>query len=109
MLMGLLGDDSLSAPDPHDLRALRDARKDEPAKTVLIISVIHRPRGSSIYWRLFDHFKLVASEEVHKPTIELADIEDVIATLHVKDIDLRDIDAVGVAVPGAVDYGTITF
>ena len=109
MLMGLLGDDSLSAPDPHDLRALRDARKDAPAKTVLIISVIHRPRGSSIYWRLFDHFKLVASEEVHKPTIELADIEDVIATLHVKDIDLRDIDAVGVAVPGAVDYGTITF
>ena len=40
MLMGLLGDDSLSAPDPHDLRALRDARKDAPAKTVLIISVI---------------------------------------------------------------------
>ena len=109
MLMGLLGDDSLAASDPHDLRVLRDTRKDTPAKTVLVISVIHRPHGSSISWRLFDHYKLVDSDEVYKSTVDLRDIEDVIATLHVRDIDLHDIDAVGVAVPGAVDYGTVTF
>ena len=109
MLMGLLGDASLAAPDPSDLRMLRDARKDLPDKTVLIILVIHHPRGSTIAWRLFEHYKLIASDEVYKPTIELLDIEDVIATLRFRDIDLADIDAVGVAVPGAVDYGTITF
>jgi hypothetical protein len=109
MLMGLLGDASLAAPDPSDLRMLRDARKDLPDKTVLIILVIHHPRGSTIAWRLFEHYKLLASDEVYKPTIELLDIEDVIATLRFRDIDLADIDAVGVAVPGAVDYGTITF
>ena len=109
MLMGLLGDDSLAAPDPHDLRVLRSTYKDVPTKTVLVISVIHRPHGSTISWRLFDRYELVASEEIYKSTVELRDIEDVIATLHLKDIDVRDIDAVGVAVPGAVDYGTVTF
>lgn len=109
MLMGLLGDDSLAAPDPTDLRVMRGARKDAPAKTVLVISVIRGPRGSVIFWRLFDNYSLVASDEVYKPNVELADIEDVISTLHYKGIDLRDIDAVGVAVPGAVDFGTVTF
>ena len=109
MLMGLLGDSSLAAPDPSDLRVLRDSRKDAPDKTVLIISVIHGQHGSTISWRVYDRFKLVASEDVYKPTVELRDIEDVIATLRFKDIDLRDIDAVGVAVPGAVDFGTVTF
>ncbi len=109
MLMGLLGDDSLAASDPTDLRVLRGSLKDAPSKTVLVISVIRKPYGCTISWRLFDRFKLLASDEVCKSTVELADIEDVIATLHVRDIDLRDIDAVGVAVPGAVDFGTVTF
>jgi hypothetical protein len=109
MLMGLLGDSSLSAPDPRDLRVMRDSRKNFPSATVLVISIIHHPRGSTIAWRLFKDFKLVASEEVYKPTVELRDIEDVIATLRFKDIDIADIDAVGVAVPGAVDFGTVTF
>lgn len=109
MLMGLLGDNALSSPDPSDLRVLRTSLKNTPDKAVLIISVVHGPRSSSISWRYYNHLKLVASDEVVKPTIEFRDIEDVIATLHFWDIDLHDIDAVGVAVPGAVDYGTVTF
>ena len=109
MLMGLLGDDSLAAPDPSDLRMMRSSRKDLPNKEVLIISVIHHPGGATIAWRLFDNFKLIASDEVYKPKVEFRDLEDVIATMRFRGIDLADIDAVGVAVPGAVDFGTVTF
>lgn len=109
MLMELLGDNTLSSPDHSDLRVLRNSLKDIPDKAALIISVVYNPRGSFISWRYYNHFMLVASDEVVKPNVEFRDIEDVIATLHFRDIDLHDIDVVGVAVPGAVDYGTVTF
>ena len=91
------------------LRMMRGSRKDLPNKTVLIISVIHHPGGATIAWRLFENFKLLASDEVYKPKVEFRDLEDVIATMRFRGIDLADIDAVGVAVPGAVDFGTVTF
>lgn len=106
MLMGLLGDESLATPDPTDLRVMREMKHE---KTVLIISYIHRPQTETIAWRVYDRYKLVASDEVWKRSVELRDIEDVIATLHLKGVDLHDLDAVGIAVPGAVDFGTVTF
>lgn len=111
MLLGLLGDGSLSSADPTDLRFLRMTRGnvDMPAKTVLVISVIYGPRTSTIEWRVFDRNRQVASDVVYKPVIDFQDIEDVIATLHLKGIDLRDFDAVGIAVPGSVDYGKVTY
>ncbi|MBP3894438.1 MAG: ROK family protein [Atopobiaceae bacterium] len=111
MLMGVLGDESLAVSDPTDLRVMRTMHKNAelPAKTVLIISAIRRPHISSISWRLFDGYKLVASDEVHKPDIGFMDIVDIMATLRYKGVDLESLDAVGIAVPGSVDYGTVTF
>ena len=105
MLMGLLGDHALATPDPSDLRVMREMKHD---KTVLIISYIYRPQLSTIAWRVYDHYKLVASNEVHKCRVEYPDLEDVIATLHLHGVDIRELDGVGIALPGAVDFGTVT-
>ncbi len=111
MLLGLLGDDSLTSADPTNLRFLRDMFDSYvmPAKAVLIITVIHGPRTSTIEWRAFDQHKMIASDKVHKPVVTFNDVEDVIATLHLKGIDLQNLDAVGIAIPGSVDYGTVTY
>ena len=106
MLMGLLGDESLATPDPSDLRVAREMKSD---KTILIISVIRRPKLSTIAYRVYDRFKLLAADEVCKPHITARDFVDVLATLHLKGVQLKDIDAVGIALPGSVDYGRVTF
>lgn len=104
MLMGLLGDASLATPDPSDLRVVREMDYD---KKVLLISYIHRPRGSTIAWRVYDRYKLVASDEVHKSNVDYHDLEDIIATLRVHGVDPKDLDGVGIALPGSVDFGTV--
>ena len=105
MLMGLLGDQSLTMVDPTDLRPIRKMKND---KTIMLISVISHPQGSTIAYRVYERFKLVASSEVHKCTVGYRDIEDVLATIHLKGIELDDIDAVGIALPGSVDFGRVT-
>lgn len=106
MLMGLLGDQSLNSPDSSDLRVARTFKND---KTILLISVIDRPDMSTIAFRVYDRFRLLASDEVHKCTVDYRDIEDVLATLHLKGVDLKDLDAVGIALPGSVDFGRVNF
>lgn len=111
MLLGLMGDDSLASPDATNLRFLRDMYSSVtmPSIAVLIITVIYGPRTSTIEWRAFDQHKMVASDKVHKPNITFQDVEDVIATLHLSGIDYQNLDAVGIAIPGSVDYGTVTY
>lgn len=105
MLMGILGDQSLSMGDPADLRLVREMKSD---KTIMVISAIKRPRVSTISYRVYDRLKLVASEDIHKRVIGPRDLEDILATLHFKDVDLADLDAVGIALPGSVDFGQVT-
>lgn len=106
MLMGLLGDTSLAATDSSDLRPVRQMKND---KTILLISVINRPGMSCISYRVYDRFELLASDEVHKCHVGYRDLEDVLATIHLKGVEVKDIDAVGIALPGSVDYGKVTF
>jgi cellobiose-specific phosphotransferase system component IIB len=106
MLMGLLGDDALATPDPTDLRLAREMKNDQ---VVLLISVIRKPKFTLISWRVYDRFTLVASGKVHKCHVNVNDLVDVLATLPYKNIEISDIDAVGIALPGAVDYGNVRF
>jgi predicted NBD/HSP70 family sugar kinase len=41
--------------------------------------------------------------------IDLGDIEDLIATLHVAGHDVRDLDAIGIAIPGVVNRESTAF
>lgn len=106
MLMGLLGDDSLATGDPTDLRLARQVKND---KTIMLISIINHPDATTISWRVYDHFKCIARDDVHKYHVDYRDIEDVLATLHLKGVELKEIDAVGIALPGSVDYGRVNF
>jgi ABC-type arginine transport system ATPase subunit len=106
MLLGLLGDDTLATPDPTDLRLAREVKNDQ---VLLLVSVIRKPKFTLISWRVYDRFTLVASGKVHKCHVNVNDLVDVLATLPYKNIEISDIDAVGIALPGAVDYGNVRF
>lgn len=104
MLLELLGDESLSTSDHSDLRLMRDISND---KTVMLISLVNRPKLSVISFRVYRRWKLVASDEVYKCRVGYRDIVDILATLHVHGIDSSELDAVGIAVPGPVDFGEV--
>ena len=106
MLCGLLGDVDLAAPDASDLRMARDMRNDYQ---ILLISVVRHRASGTMSWCLFDHYRLVDSDRVHKCSLDYRDLEDLISTLRLRGINLKDIDAIGVALPGAIDYGQVTF
>ena len=106
MLLGLLGDDTLATPDPTDLRLAREVKNDQ---VLLLVSVIRKPKFTLISWRVYDRFTLVASGKVHKCHVTVDDLVDVLATLPYKNVEISDIDAVGIALPGAADYGNVRF
>ena len=106
MLMDLLGDKTFQTQDPADLRLMRDIQND---KTLLLISVIHRPKLTTIEFRVYDRFKLKARHSVQKCKVTADDIVDVLATLHLHGVRVEDLDAVGIAMPGSVDYGRVRF
>ena len=104
MLLELLGDESLFTSDRSDLRPMRDIHND---KTIMLVSVVNKPRFSTISFRVYRRWKLIASDVVHKRHLDRRDIADILATLHVHGVDLKDLDAVGIAVPGPVDFGEL--
>ncbi|MBR3157674.1 MAG: ROK family protein [Atopobiaceae bacterium] len=104
MLLELLGDESLSTGDRSDLRLMRDIHND---KTIMLVSVVNKPKFSTISFRVYRRWKLIASDVVHKCYMDRRDIADVLATLHVHGVDIKELDAVGIAVPGPVDYGEV--
>lgn len=105
MLCGLLGDDDLVAPDVTDLRVARDMRNDY---RILLVSVVRHRGSGTISWCLFDHYRLVDSDRVHKCSLDYRDLEDVISCLRLRGIRIEDVDAVGIALPGAIDFGHVT-
>ena len=106
MLMGLVGDDSLTMPDASDLRIVRDVAIN---RRVLVVSVVRHPHSATLSWCLYDHFRLLDADRVHKCRLDYEDIADLLGTLHLRGIELASIDAVGIAVPGAVDFGRVSF
>ena len=110
MLADLLGDNLPSASDLSDLRTLRSLSDlVDMHQRVLILSVICRQNVSTIAWRIYSDMELEQTGSVHKLTIGLQDLLDVTSTLRMGGVDLDSLDAVGVAVPGAVDFGTVTY
>ncbi|MBR3318611.1 MAG: ROK family protein [Atopobiaceae bacterium] len=105
-LLRVLGDNSLSTPDPTSLDTTRGVAN---KKRIMLIALVHRPKVSSIYWHVYDHDKHVASGETHKPLLTPQDVSDVLATLSMHDLNANDLDAVCIASPGIVHHGKVSF
>jgi cellobiose-specific phosphotransferase system component IIB len=105
MVMHLLSDHT-AFPEPggKGLKAVREITND---KRIMVITVIKRPRSTWIGWRIYDHGEVVAHGSVTKRSHDMRDVEDLLATLRIKGWDASQMDAIGIAVPGIVNRGTV--
>ncbi len=77
-------------------------------RRVLIITLFVMRDHSRIGYRLYERGVGKAEGTVRKPLLDFRDVDDLIDTLILHDIDIKTLDAVGVAVPGVTYRGTIT-
>ncbi|MDO5709494.1 MAG: ROK family protein [Coriobacteriales bacterium] len=105
LVMHLLSDHTIfPIENSGDLKVVRDMKKDA---TIMVITVVNRPRSSWTGWRIYVKDEVVAYGSVTKPQHDLRDIEDLLATLHLRGWRPQDLDAIGIAVPGVVNQGTV--
>ena len=107
MVMHLLSDNTVfPSEDAGNLRFVRNIKND---KRIMVLTIINRPRVSWIGWRVYDRGEIKAYGSVTKPKHDLRDIEDLLATMRWKGFDPGEFDAIGLAVPGVVNRGTVAF
>ena len=75
---------------------------------VLVITLFALRSGSLLAYRLYQGDEDVARGEVRKATIDFRDIEDLIETMGARGVDLSDLDAIGIAVPGITFQGLVS-
>ena len=105
LVMHLVSDNTVFATeDTSNLKLARDMKNDA---IIMVVSVVARHRSSWIGWRIYDKGEIAAYGSVTKPSHDLRDIEDLLATLRLKGWDPSQLDAIGIAVPGIVNSGTV--
>lgn len=107
MVMHLLSDHTVfPQEDGESLKFVRDIKNDA---RIMVVTVINRPQSTWIGWRIYDRGEVVDSGRFTKPRGDLRDVEDLLNTLHLQGWNVSDLDAVGIAVPGIVNRGTVAF
>ena len=105
LVMHLLSDNTVfPTEDANDLKLVRDITND---KKIMVISVVKRPENTWMGWRIYDRGKIATYGSVTKCFHDMRDVEDLLATLPLRGWKVSDLDAVGVAVPGIVNRGTV--
>lgn len=107
MVMHMLSDNTVfPTEDADSLKMVRDLKND---KCIMVITCVSRPKNGWTGWRIYRHGEVVASGSVTKAHPDWRDIEDLIATIPLKGYQVGDLDAIGIAVPGVVNRGSIAF
>lgn len=107
MVMHMLSDNTIyPAEDEDGLKLKRDFVTKE---RIMVITCIRRPKNGWTGWRIYDHGEIVAQGSATKRRPTWRDIEDIIATVPMKGWNVSDLDAIGIAVPGVVNQGSVTF
>ena len=89
-------------------RELKIVRPIDDSKNVMVVSVIHRADMSVIGYRVFKDKDIAADGMVYKRHVTCRDIEDVLATVKLDGIDVRSLDAVGIAMPGIINRESVS-
>ena len=89
-------------------RELKVVRPIDDTKDVMVISVVERQDTSVIGYRVFANKGIAADGTVYKKHVNFRDIEDVLATVKVDGIDVRKLDAVGIALPGIINRESVS-
>lgn len=80
----------------------------DSSKNVLVVSVISREDSSAIGYRVFAHKGIAFDGMVYKKHVTFRDIEDVIATVKVDGINMDELDAIGIAMPGIINRSSVS-
>ena len=94
-----------TSEDAAELSAVRALDDD---KQVLIITLFVLREGARLGYRLYDKGKVESMGAVLKQRLEFRDIEDLIEALLARSLDVGELDAIGLAVPGVTQRGTVT-
>jgi len=103
MVMHMLSDNTVF-PSDDQLKLKRDMKND---KRILVITCIRRPKNGWMGWRIYDHGNIIAEGSITKRRPTWHDIEDLLSALPMRGWDLKDLDAIGIAVPGIVTDGSV--
>ncbi|MBP3893442.1 MAG: ROK family protein [Atopobiaceae bacterium] len=105
MLLNAMSENALAARlEQADTRIVRRLDND---KRILVVSAVYGVSDSFYSYRVYDHGEVVLDGCVEKPGRSYCDVKDVLATVHLQGIDICDLDAIGLALPGVVDGSTV--
>lgn len=105
LLLDAMREGVVHAPAGSDLQIVRPI---DDTKDVMVISVIHGEDTSVIGYRVFANKGIAADGMVYKRHVNFRDIEDVLATVKVDGVNVRDLDAVGIAMPGIINRESVS-
>lgn len=105
LLMHALHDVHTPNEDVGDLRAMRKLSND---KRILVITLFVLRRYVRLGYRLYDHGEVANFGTVRKARLDYRDVEDLVETISVSEVDFSKLDAIGIAVPGVAYHGTVS-
>ncbi len=70
---------------------------------IMVVSSVLGARQSSFEYRVFDHGEAILVGSTTKRNFDFRDIEDLLAGVRLRGVDISHLDAIGIAVPGIVD------
>ena len=105
LLMHALHDVHAPSDDVGDLHAMRDLSND---KRILVITLFVLRRDVRLGYRLYDHGQVESFGTVRKAKLDYRDVEDLIETIEGREVNLSELDAIGIAVPGVAYHGTVS-
>ncbi len=93
-------------PASHgSVRVVRDLSND---KRILVITLFALRTSSRLGYRLYDHGRLTVQGAVQKQKLDYRDIEDLLETMDARDVRVKDLDIIGIAVPGVAYHGVVS-
>ena len=95
--------DTHATGTPKSVRVARDLSND---KRILIITLFTMRTYSRLGYRVYDHGRVTIQGSVRKPKLDYRDIEDLLETMGGRGVSVRDLDIIGIAVPGVAYHGT---
>lgn len=105
MLLNAMSENALAAR--MEQTETRIVRKLDNDKRILVISASFGTNDSLYSYRLYDHGEVTLDGRVEKPGRSYCDVKDVLATIRLQGVNPRELDAIGIALPGVVDGTTV--
>ena len=91
--------------EAESLRPLRGVSADY---RVLVITLFSLRNGALLGYRLYRGTEVLDRGAARKETFDFRDIEDLIETMGMRGVELSELDAIGIAVPGVTFQGLVS-